>query len=505
MGNPVINFACKGGKESHLKIILAGFNLDYETIKEVQAANPEAEHFTPETISAAYARISRNPAPVNELRAAARKEIEKARRSNQSIVFDMGHSSIAEHAVFNIDVLGVSRLLVEEIEKFRLCSYTEKSQRYVLLQDDFIIPREIRDAGLAEIFTRTVKAQNTFYHRLYEGLLPWVLDQNRELAAAPANRSMLEGWAKEDARYVLCLATEAQLGMTLNTRNLELMLRRLAAHPLAEAKEYSQQLYDATKGTAPSLVRYTAATEYDCLTRDELRKIAGAIIGKAGSRPAMPAAEVHLAWATPDADNRVAAALLHTASNLPVEKCHAIAKSLSPADREALIKASFRCMKAWDTPLREFENVDLQFDLVVSASCFAQLKRHRMATLVTQAYDPALDVTVPPSIAAVGMERPFREMVARTEETFDTIRRTSPHAAPYILTNAHRKRVLMKINARELYHMARLRADRHAQWDIRQVTEKMLEQARKAMPLTLMMAGGKDRFAKAYRDNFPSS
>jgi hypothetical protein len=219
----------------------------------------------------------------------------------------------------------------------------------------------------------------------------------------------------------------------------------------------------------------------------------------------MPAAEVHLAWATPDADNRVAAALLHTASNLPVEKCHAIAKSLSPADREALIKASFRCMKAWDTPLREFENVDLQFDLVVSASCFAQLKRHRMATLVTQAYDPALDVTVPPSIAAVGMERPFREMVARTEETFDTIRRTSPHAAPYILTNAHRKRVLMKINARELYHMARLRADRHAQWDIRQVTEKMLEQARKAMPLTLMMAGGKDRFAKAYRDNFPSS
>ena len=216
---------------------------------------------------------------------------------------------------------GVSRLLVEEIEKFRLCSYTEKSQRYVLLQDDFVIPREIRDAGLAEIFTRTVKAQNEFYHRLYEGLLPRVLDQNRELAAVPANRSMLEGWAKEDARYVLCLATEAQLGMTLNTRNLELMLRRLAAHPLAEAKEYSRQLYDATKGVAPSLVRYTAATEYDCLTRDDLRKIAGAIIGKAGDRPAAgPAEDVHLAWATPDADNCTAAALLHAASNLPLQE-----------------------------------------------------------------------------------------------------------------------------------------------------------------------------------------
>jgi thymidylate synthase ThyX len=80
-----------------------------------------------------------------------------------------------------------------------------------------------------------------------------------------------------------------------------------------------------------------------------------------------------------------------------------------------------------------------------------------------------------------------------------------PLAAACILTNAHRKRVLMKLNARELYHIARLRADRHAQWDIRHLTGKMLAQARKAMPLTLMMAGGKDCFAELYRENFPST
>jgi thymidylate synthase ThyX len=63
----------------------------------------------------------------------------------------------------------------------------------------------------------------------------------------------------------------------------------------------------------------------------------------------------------------------------------------------------------------------------------------------------------------------------------------------------------MKLNARELYHIARLRADRHAQWDIRRLTEQMLAQARKAMPLTLMMAGGKDRFTELYGENFPST
>ncbi len=69
----------------------------------------------------------------------------------------MGHSSIAEHAVFNIDVIGVSRLLVEEIEKFRLCSFTEKSQRYVLLKDDFVIPAEICEAGLEESFVYIIR------------------------------------------------------------------------------------------------------------------------------------------------------------------------------------------------------------------------------------------------------------------------------------------------------------------------------------------------------------
>ena len=126
-----------------MEVLLAGYNVDYDIIREIAAEHPGRQDLTPETVAAAYARISRNPRPVNELRALARGEVEKARASNRNIVFEMGHSSIAEHAVFNLDVLKVSRLLVEEIEKFRLVSYTEKSQRYVLFKDDFTIPAEI--------------------------------------------------------------------------------------------------------------------------------------------------------------------------------------------------------------------------------------------------------------------------------------------------------------------------------------------------------------------------
>jgi len=217
-----------------MKILLAGYNIDYNLICELKKKSAFTEDITPETISAAYARISRSPKPVDALREDARAEVDKARKSNRNIVFEMGHSSVAEHAVFNIDVIGVSRLLVEEIEKFRLCSYTEKSQRYVLFDKDFVVPEEMVQAGLKNLFIETVGMQNDFYHYLYEQLRPYVFEKNEALAENPANRSILEGWAKEDARYAIALATETQLGMTINARNLELMLRRLAASPLAE-------------------------------------------------------------------------------------------------------------------------------------------------------------------------------------------------------------------------------------------------------------------------------
>jgi thymidylate synthase ThyX len=149
------------------------------------------------------------------------------------------------------------------------------------------------------------------------------------------------------------------------------------------------------------------------------------------------------------------------------------------------------------------ENVDLQFELILSSSCFAQLKRHRMSTIIVQDYNPQLGVTVPPSIKAIGQQNEFMEIMRHTQNAYEQIRKKAPSAAAYVLTNAHRKRVLMKFNARELYHLARLRADQHAQWDIRDLTKKMLQQAKKVMPLTLMMACGKDNFPELFKNNFP--
>ena len=162
-------------------------------------------------------------------------------------------------------------------------------------------------------------------------------------------------------------------------------------------------------------------------------------------------------------------------------------------------------MQPHDAALRELETIDLQFELVMSASCFAQLKRHRMATIISQDYDPGLGVTIPQAVCIIGQQKQFLEIMHRTQDVYEQIKKKAPLAAPYILTNAHRKRVLMKVNARELYHLARLRSDEHAQWDIRKLAEEMLKKAKKVMPLTLMLACGKDSFAALYKKIFPDS
>lgn len=480
-----------------MDVILAGINIDWDALAELKGGSSrQEEELTPETISAAYARISRNPLSVDQLRRLSRGEVEKARRSNQAIVFDMGHSSIAEHAVFNVDILGVSRLAVEFIEAFRLASYTEKSQRYIRLEDDFVIPEEIRDAGLADIFTDTVRAQNALYQDLYEAIQSHLFSGEAGLEENPARRSLLEGSAKEDARYILSLATESQLGMTVNARTLELMLRRAAAHRFTEVREYGRKLYAATKPVAPSLIRYTEATAFDRDTGHALKAEADRIMGREGIDEGNTRRDdaVVLVKAAEEGDELILASLLQHASGRSLEECLNRARRLPLEEKEALIIAACGRMEAYDAAPREFEMADLTFEIVMSASCFAQMKRHRMATIISGDYDPSLGVTLPDTIREAGMEEPFRAMIDRTNRVYERLLSAAPGAASYILTNAHRKRVLLKVNVRELYHIARLREDRHSQWDIRDRAGRMVALGRQVMPLSLMFACGKDAF-----------
>jgi flavin-dependent thymidylate synthase len=492
-----------------MKVLLAGYNIDSSVIDELKKNSPSLQNVTPETMSAAYARISRDPRSVDALRAVARTEVERARRSNKNIIFKMGHHSVAEHAVFNFDIIGLSRLAIEEIEKFRLCSYTEKSQRYVKLEDDFILPEEIKKAGRQKIFLEVIKTQNALYHELYKKLKPYFFESFPALAANSKKHAILNGWAKEDARYCVSLATLGQLGLTANARNLEFLIRRFASKELAEIKALNQKIYVLAKAVAPSIILFTEANEYDAKTYKNLVKKTELLpfVGRPKKRKENIGGRkdrecVQLVDHTADGDTRLVAALLHTSSPHSYKDCLLQAKALEEGQKKDMCKTAFQHMEFFDAVLREFEYVDLTFDLVISATCFAQLKRHRMATLTAQPYDLDLGVTLPQSIEDIGTQQKFKGIIDQTEECYRKLKESLTTGAEYILTNAHRRRVLIRVNARELYHMARLREDQTAQWDIRQIVSEMSQKAKKVMPLTFSLLGAKDSYPELYKELF---
>ncbi len=484
-----------------MKVYLAGYNVDSEVLEDLKKNSPPREDVTPETLSAAYARISRDPRPANELRAIARQEVGRARRSNQNIIFKMGHHSVAEHAVFNFDIIGVSRLAIEEIEKFRLCSYTEKSQRYIKLSEDIVLPEEIKKSGLQDIFFNTVKAQNDLYHKLHQKLEPYVFDKNKELAENQKKHTLLKGWAIEDARYIVSLATGGQLGLTINARNLEFMIRRFASHPLAELNELGLKIYDMVKDIAPSIILFTEANDFDAKTYMDLKEKAS---GLTGSLSHPDEQSVRLVGFTEDPDTKIVSVLLHTSTNLSYSLCQRHASRLSLEEKREIVKTAMEKMEFFDSVLREFEHADLVFELVISATCFAQFKRHRMATLTAQNYDPGLGVIIPSSIREIGAEKDFMDVIERTDKAFNLINKKTSLGADYVLTNAHRRRVLLKVNAREFYHISRLREDASAQWDIQDVVRTMSDLAKKVMPLTCLLIGGKDIYPEIYQNVFGS-
>lgn len=433
-----------------MEIKIAGYNTDVVN-----------QGSSPETISAAYARISRDPRPAAELRAESVAEVEKARSSNRTIIFKYGHGSVAEHAVFNFDILGISRFAAEELQDFRLVSFTEKSQRYVKIGEEPIIPPEL-DAGQRELFRNTVSVLHETYETLY-----------LKLVDAGCEREV----AREDSRYVLPLATSTQMGMTVNARELEHIVRRLSANPFTEVRELARKLLEAAVSIAPSLFLFFEPTSMDRFAFNY--------------SPVTYTDLPQVCLIEADDDARVGSYLIQMKKGISMVDSAELWKNMSDDDKAGYFTDAYEGLGIHDALPRCWELFRADFEIVLSASAYAQLKRHRFVTRMRSVYDPALGITVPPSISQNGFEEYFRENVNAVEDTAGQLDKLYP----YLLTNAHRRRIVLSMNGRELYHFSRLREDVHAQWDIRSIAGEMLEKVRESAPLTMMYAGGKSEMS----------
>ncbi len=476
-----------------MKVLLAGYNVDADIINEMKnKSNWTEDNVTPETLSASYARISRDPRDISVLREVARTEVSSSRKSNEAIIFGLGHASVAEHAVFNFDIIGLSRLAVEQVQRFRLASFTEKSQRYITLEGDYYTPDEIRGTEFEKEFHNIIAIQNNAYFKLFEVLRDSQFNKNPDLIKTARGKSTVEGWAKEDARYVVSLATLSQFGMTVNARTLEHMLRRFRSSRQKEVRDLAADLFARVENIAPSVIKYTEPTDYDTKRPELLNECIGKLAGIKTS--GNESSDVKLVSSPDSPDNILCASILYDATLASFDECKKKAESLSADQKQELIRNALSCREFYDSVDRCFEMLDFTFELNISATNYAQLKRHRISSQILQAYSPGFGYTIPESIIETGMKDVFLDALKKTDSFYADLKQKFPHSADYILTNAHRRKVLLKMNAREIYHFVNLREDEHAQWDIRETARQIRQLVCDAAPLTFMMLAGKNDF-----------
>lgn len=152
-------------------------------------------------------------------------------------VMDSGHLSTTEHAYFTFAIGGVSRALLAQITRHRLCSFSVQSQRYVEIKenlDDLIILKTCgtkQDKLLLLNKYFTFKDDNDLFIDAYiDSLISYL-----KLTQA--------GYKAEDARNVLPQGVKTNIVLSCNLRELmHICGLRLCKHAQLEVRTMLKEM-----------------------------------------------------------------------------------------------------------------------------------------------------------------------------------------------------------------------------------------------------------------------
>lgn len=190
----------------------------------------------PEEVVALGARLCYSKARVDDL-------LERVEAKDQTAfvhkIMGMGHDSVLEHATFTFGIEGVSRVLLAQITRHRLASFSVQSQRYVSYESGFgyIVPPKIE--ALGEEAVREFERQMDTLHQ-------WYTDWQQKLGTG-------EG-GNEDARFVLPGACETRMMVTMNVRELRHFFSlRMCSRAQWEIRALANEMHRLCMEVAPAL------------------------------------------------------------------------------------------------------------------------------------------------------------------------------------------------------------------------------------------------------------
>jgi thymidylate synthase ThyX len=411
---------------------------------------------------------------------------ERAEKLYARVFNEYGDDSVAQLGGAHIACEYVSNVLTKVLEWGRLMAYLEQSTRYVPYTDTlhgrwrYHVPAEVTGA-LRERYVRVM--DDTF-----ERYAKWIPAMQEHFAmrhpkspsdSEAVHRAAIRAKALDTLRGMLPASTQSNLGIYGTGQAFEALLLRMAAHPLAEARDCAAQMLVELRKVIPAFLtrvdlpdrgerwsRYLAGTRTatEALAEELLRGVA-----------AEPVDEVVLSDFDPDGEIRIVASALYSASALPDRQLLDIARRMSSDQRAQVLRTYIgdRTNRR-HKPGRAFERTTYRFDILTDYGAFRDLQRHRLLTLEWQPLTTKHGYTEPEAIREAGAGDDWdRVMDASAELHAGLTAAGLGAAAQYAVAMAYRVRFYMEMNAREAMHLVELRTAPQGHPAYRRVCQEM--------------------------------
>jgi thymidylate synthase ThyX len=422
----------------------------------------------------------------------------RAEQLYDRVFFEYGDDSVAQLGGVHLACEQASNLLTKVLERGRLMSYMEKSTRYVAYDTRLPSGRyryyrspEILASPLGARYVGDMDRMFDAYRQLLPVLYDHFSQRHPKVAGDSdfAHRQALKAKAFDTVRGLLPSAATSNLGIYGSGQAYEGLLLRMRAHPLPEARDYSDLMLTELRKVIPSWVRRvdvadrgSAWSKYRENNDAAMADLVTALFGPDGAGSAdatSPSAgagpEVTLVDWDAQAEVKVVAAMLYPYSHLSEEELAARVQVMPLSQRlEIMDKYAGERLNRRHRPGRALERCGYRFDVISDYGAFRDLQRHRLLTIEWQGLTPYHGYTMPDAVTAAGGGPAYAEVMSRSAALYEALGEYfGPTVAAYAVTLAHRVRYSVQLNARAAMHMLELRTTPQGHPEYRDVCQQM--------------------------------
>jgi len=457
----------------------------------------------PETVKGAlFARYSRSPKSLRRLfldeflgdmsavTTTAANDVGAARadRLYQKVFNEYGDDSVAQLGGVHLAVEDASNILTKVLERGRLMAYLEQSTRYIPYTDRrgdawrYLVPAELDGLPIRDKYIAAMNAAFETYARWIDPMRVWF---EARYPKAPGDsdavhRAAIRAKALDTLRGLLPAATQSNVGIYGTGQSYEALLLRMRAHPLDEVRAAADAMLIELRKIIPAFLtrvdqpdRGGKWTAYLAEARARTAELARRI--EAGVRESGSETEVTLSDFDPEGEIKVVAAAMYSGSSLGDRDLMALARKLTPGEREEVLRATVGSRSnRRHKPGRAFERTGYRFDVLTDYGAFRDLQRHRLLTIEWQALSARHGYSEPEAVVTAGGAQDWRDVMDRSAELYETLVEAGlPDVAQYAVSMAYRVRFVMDMNAREAMHVIELRTAPQGHPAYRRVCQQM--------------------------------